>query len=476
MKPKRINSLVAIELRPGRIGAVEIRRQGDGASVANTIDSPLAIDVFTGDSELAAREIRGLLQQSGIRSHDCVLCLPLDRLLIHNADITGIEEEDIESLLTLEAERRLPYSPEDITLASTRCEEANGKRMAILSAMPIDQIAALERVMKLAKLKVFSIAPALPALLEPEGDKTSASLLAGENSLDLAIGSTGGMSVMRTFGSAWKAALDMSDDGALDELIREWRLTMRRLPTPVLNTLKEIHVFGDEPQRKQLIDMLNREAAALGVSFVKSGVDASGRIDARGSGNTLPALTRLAAKTIGGEAPALEFWRPHDTQWSSLMRRLQAKGMGGKIGAGAGAAVLLFVMIFLFQGWRLGRLETRWDTMRDEVERLETVRDGLRLRSNWTSNTPESLETIKAITSAFPEYGTVWARTLEYHHPNTVKCTGFAKNNSNILTMLEPLGETPGVEDLQVVQMRGDDPVQFSLSYQWNARQAHVAE
>jgi hypothetical protein len=74
------------------------------------------------------------------------------------------------------------------------------------------------------------------------------------------------------------------------------------------------------------------------------------------------------------------------------------------------------------------------------------------------------------LTVAFPETGSVWARTLEIGEEGMVKCTGFAKSNRDCLSVFETLRETPGVEELQIMQVRGDDPVQFSLNYLWNTR------
>ena len=59
----------------------------------------------------------------------------------------------------------------------------------------------------------------------------------------------------------------------------------------------------------------------------------------------------------------------------------------------------------------------------------------------------------------------MWVTSVEIKGLSKIACSGMARTDGDWLKMLEKLRKTPGVKDLQVLQIRGGSPVQFSLSY-----------
>ena len=96
------------------------------------------------------------------------------------------------------------------------------------------------------------------------------------------------------------------------------------------------------------------------------------------------------------------------------------------------------------------------------------IRDRVRQFRPWFDDTVPSLRVTRMLTEAFPEEGTVWMRSLEIKNRSEVSCAGLARSNAEWMAMLDRLRATPGVEDLQTLQVRGADPLQFSLGFRWD--------
>ena len=46
-------------------------------------------------------------------------------------------------------------------------------------------------------------------------------------------------------------------------------------------------------------------------------------------------------------------------------------------------------------------------------------------------------------------------------------CTGFARNRPAILALTDRLRTRPGVSGVETQQIRGENPIQFTLTYKW---------
>ena len=66
---------------------------------------------------------------------------------------------------------------------------------------------------------------------------------------------------------------------------------------------------------------------------------------------------------------------------------------------------------------------------------------------------------------AFPEGGDVWAKSIEIDENSKVTCSGFARSQGALLPVLDRLRGRPDVTEVQVQQMRGANPVQFTFTF-----------
>ena len=67
---------------------------------------------------------------------------------------------------------------------------------------------------------------------------------------------------------------------------------------------------------------------------------------------------------------------------------------------------------------------------------------------------------------AFPEAGDVWAKNIVIKGA-TVTCTGFARDQPALIGLRDRLRTRPDVSELHTQQVRGENPVQFTLTYRW---------
>jgi hypothetical protein len=61
----------------------------------------------------------------------------------------------------------------------------------------------------------------------------------------------------------------------------------------------------------------------------------------------------------------------------------------------------------------------------------------------------------------------VWAKSIQVAEGYKVTCTGFARTQPDLMGFLERMRTHPDITALQVQQIRGENPIQFSITYQW---------
>jgi hypothetical protein len=95
---------------------------------------------------------------------------------------------------------------------------------------------------------------------------------------------------------------------------------------------------------------------------------------------------------------------------------------------------------------------------------LTVLQDKIRRFKPWFDDSIPSLSVARILTEAFPEEGSVWLKSLEIKDRTEVTCSGQARDNREWMAMVDRLRKTSGVLDLQVLQVRGAAPLQFTLS------------
>ncbi len=250
------------------------------------------------------------------------------------------------------------------------------------------------------------------------------------------------------------------------ELAREIRLTRGRLPAELREAFRTVRFHGPEGRVGELFRATEPLLRARGWETVE-------RVPCRPlptDNGPLPApaepALEVACRHLTGEPAAFEFLPPRVNRWQQAFHRYGRGRRRQAILAGVALLLALAAPAWL-QSRKLAGLRARWSEMEPRVRQLETVQENIRKFRSWFSNQPVSLEVLQAVAAAFPEKGTVWARTLELKPGGVFTCNGLARNNQEVMATLDRLRKDPRVTELKVRQMRGRDPVQFSFQFTW---------
>ena len=471
---KPLTAVLGLALDGNRLDGVVVRRQGGTLQLAQSFSATLALDPLTSDPELAGREILNQLEAAGIRERRCVVALPLKWALTAHTTIPTLPDADVDGFLQLEAERGFPCDLATLRVATSQYTTSAGQRMATFVGMPVDLLERLEQVLRAARLQPIGFVPGTTALQRPS-DETSNGVLAlvvGEGQVALQITCGGGVAALRALDSVLET--DAGRRVVHAELVaRETRITLGQLAPECRAAVSCIRIFGPPSLARQLAHDIapHFEALAMRVETVT-------QYAATEFGTLLPPETAvsmacsLAARQLTDRADSFEFLPPHISTWKRIIRHC-ASGKLQAAGAVAAALAVLVAGAFGVQQWQLFRLQSQWNKIAGNAKELAAVQQQIRQYRPWFDESFINLTILRELSLAFPEDGSVTAKTVEIRDLNTVSCSGTTRDRAALLRTLTQLRAVAGVHDLKVDQIRGNTPLQFTFGFQYGTETAH---
>jgi hypothetical protein len=459
------NSLLGLALDGSRLEGAHVRRTNGSVEIRKAFSSTLSLDPLTAEVELAGREIRKQLDAEGIRERWCAVCLPLNWALTLTVKLPEIPDEDVADFLQIEAERGLPYGPEELMVAHSRFETANGEKHATIVGIPREHVTRLEAVLQAAQLRPVTFTLGLTSLQPANSAKSNGVLafLPGENTVGMQISAGGGIVMLRTLDGAFEQ-VGAERELQVEHIAREIRITLGHLLPQIREAAQVVRVFGRNETAVELVEGLQARAASMGLKMEHARDHAAEEYGIKiPSGTPISAALSVAVRRLAGER-GMEFLPPKISQWKQLSQRYSS-GKLAYAGMGAGAVALIVVMMFLVQQIILWHWQSKWNGMEKRVTELTTVRDELRQYRPWYDESVRSLGILRALALAFPEDGAVSAKTVELRAPATVTCTGTARSREAFVKVFEQLkkaGLQPHIENT-----RGSSPMEFTINFQW---------
>ncbi len=461
-------TLLGLAFDGQKLEGVVLRRANGALSPLQTFSVALTLDPLTATPELAGREIRNQLDAAGVRVRDCIVGVPLKWVLTAHTELPSLPDADAASLLEMEAERGFSSDVATLQIAGSRTPLAADKKYVLFAGIPHPQISALEKVLAAAKLKPISFALGISALQSPGNEKTNGvlALVIGENNVGLQITAGGGIAALRALEGTVTTENSRRSLHA-DVVTREARVTLGQLPAEVRDVVKRIRIFGSRELAQPLVDEMELRFEPLGLKVELVTAYALNEFSATlPPGITISAAFSLAARALTESSPWMEFLPPKPSVIEQAVKKYSSGRLGsaGMIGAALAAIVILF---FLFQQYQLLRLRSQWSQMQAHVGQLQAVQNNIRQFRPWYDTSFSALTILKEVTVAFPEDGSVTAKTIEIHDGNTVNCSGTARDNMALITMQSKLQSLPGVSNFHWGQVRGKAPMQFSVEFQY---------
>ena len=467
-KRQKLTSVLGLALDGSRLDGVVLKRTNGSLQPLQSFTAQLTLDPLTAAPELVAREIHNHLAAAGVREKNCVVGLPLRWVLTAQAELPPLPDADAASLLQLEAEKNFHADVASLQISDSRCALAGDKKFVLLAGIPNTHIGSLEQILALAKLKPVSFALGISALQTPEKPGGVLALMIGESTVSLQVTAGGGVAVLRALEGAVENIGGRSTLHA-GIVSREARVTLGQLPGELRDAVKRIRIFGPRDLARQLADEMELRFEPMGL---QTEVVAGYAPDEFGV--TLPpevslsAAFSLAANFLAEKKAAFEFLPPKPNVLQQLVKKYSS-GKFGTIGAAAAGVAVIVLAVFLFQQIQLWRFGAQWSHMAAKVTELQNIQDQIRFYRPWYDGSYRGLAILRQLTLAFPEDGSVTAKTIEIRDGSTVSCSGNARDIAALLAMQAKLRTVPGVSELHLSQQRGKAPMQFTFDFQYGS-------
>lgn len=470
-KKLKISSILALSLDGDRLRGCVLRRGNGTAEVVASLDVTLSVNPLSQDPELVGREIRQSLDAAGIRERRCALCLPVGWALSTTTQIpSALPESEWPGFLEMEAERTLSAPPETLVLDSSQYKpSSDGDSFVTLLGMSREHMERLEAVLKAARLQPVTFTLGLPLLQGSNVKAPQAALLlyATRSSVSLMIRYESGVVTLRSIDQA------VSTEGAnlvMDALLlsRELRITLGQIPAGVRSALKTVQLYGEASVVDRLATDLSPRLQSLGLAV--------NRVTRYGSGEfplALPVETEvsdvmsLGTRLLSGQWCDFEFLPPKISAWQNFASRYSAKKLIYVAGLAAVCVVGVGVL-FAIQQVELSKLRNEWASMGPKVRELETLQQEIKQFRPWFDESFRSLRVLRQLSEAFPEEGSVTAKTIEIREGSPIVCSGSTQDVQALYKATDKLRASSDVSELQMDQVRGDKPpLQFSFNFHW---------
>ena len=468
MKSKRLTSLLGIEIEGNTFSAVQIRQKSGKIHIERTLDMTLSLDLLSDDPKLVGREILDSLATADIREKRCIVCVPLNWILSTNIDMPDLTPEDREDYISVQAERKFPFSPEEIAISTSQYLSPDGSQSMLIAGIPQNRLSALEKVLRAAKLKVQSITTSIASLAGEIEQKNQGSINLRFNEYGVDMTITLGGSIV-----ALRRLIDTSDIArSSDELLRQLRITLGQLPAPLRKHIRKIYIYGDEKLIGKQIEALRNAFKSeeitvdLGKMSIQPEVENTSLSLEETKKQSL--LILAAAKHLSGVAEVIEFLAPQKGRFESILEKVSARSVVW-IGVTSIVIIAIFSGMLLHQKWSLAQLKAKWNGLEDNVATVKSLQEKIRSVRSWYVETPQTLNVLKVLTEIFPEKGTVWISALRIKSISEISITGRASRKDELLKMLDRLKNTKGIEELRILQIQepltGKEQILFTLNF-----------
>jgi len=438
---QRPRSVLGLRFGDGQLSLCLLARSNGSAEVVTAATLPLPPDFLRLDAAAAGRQLRDLLAQAGVRERSCVVALPERWLLARTTAVPALAAEDVAAFLQLEAEKNFPVDPAHLQIATSTCRVADATFVTQL-AVRREQLDAFAAVLATAGLKPVSFTAGLPALsgaLPASAGRITVTL--DEDRATFLVGAGGGIAGLRSV-----------DSGGT--LARELRITLEQLPADLRGTLREIDLRGDAAT----------VTAAENILGGIAGLPLAPRTAGRPFGEQL--AEAVGRQWLFRADAALEFLPPRPSRFAAWLPKHGSRRL--RLAAGIVAAVLVATLgAFGWLEYRRWSLGSEWSAMKAQVDDLSAIQSLIRDYRPWYDTSFHSLSILRGVTTAFPETGSVTAKSFEIRGASAVALSGTARDNAALLVVLDQLRKTREVQDLKVEQIRGKAPLQFTLSFRW---------
>jgi Tfp pilus assembly protein PilN len=451
-KRLQVRMVLAVSIESGRLAVDLLRRDESGSQVVKSCVLGQGSDAVLAEPERVGQELAAQLAGAEIKEKRAVVCVPASWAMTAASDMPPVGSEDLRGYLELRAEREFPVATSELKLSHCAFTLPDGQPRATLAAVPAKRIEAIERMLAAAGLRAVSLSLGLESCVPRNGTAAAMHFVANGTHIDLVVAAGGGIASVRSLPKEIDAV----------SYSREVRITLGRLPEAMRQQVREARFGGTPVTAAELCHELRQPLQRLGIESRLTETE----------GEHPPGAAREAARRhLRGEPVAFEFLPPQVNRWESLLQRYDSKRHRWVALVLAGVLVLP-VLSYFIRSRIESSLATEWNGMKRNVAELESLQQRIREFRPWFEPAPQALAVLESIAGAFPEQGDVWAKSITIADSGKVACSGFARSQSALNALLDQLRARKDVSGVQVQQVRGDNPVQFTLTFKTEVHDA----
>ena len=429
-----------------------VRREGDDARTTQSLSVPVGSEEILNDPDKAGNVLAAALETAGVRERACVVCVPPGWALTSSTDLPELGAEDLRGYLELHAEREFSVSAGDLRLGYCAYTLPAGKRRATLAALSAKKIEAVERMLEVSRRRASSISLALDKCMAQP--RAMLHFLTNANHTDLVITAGGGVAGLRSLPGPLAPGAEAFDPAAF---CRDVRITLGRLPDTVRQQVRRAEFTG--PSAQTLCFATRVGLMGMGIESPECGQTPAGR-EPRG------AAVESARLQLLGQPVPFEFVVPETKRWQVVLQRFDTSRRRQLLLAAA-ALVILPILVLFVRAEMENHLLGEWNAISAQAADLDGLQQKIHEFRPWFKSSPESLQVLEGLASSFPSQGDVWAKSVQVGKGYQVTCTGFANTQPALMALMDRLRSRHDISGLQVQQIRGENPVQFSIIYQW---------
>jgi hypothetical protein len=457
-KRLQVRAVLAITVESGRVAVDLVRREEAGNRVVAAFELPIGAEAVVANPEKVGKELAAQLAAAGVRERRSVVCIPASWALTTSTEVPGMGADDLRGYLELRAEREFPLPITELRLAHCAFALPDGRQRATLAAVGSKRLDAIERMLAAAECRAVSISLGLDACLPQRELPAAMHFVANGTHVDLVIAAGGGIAAVRSLPSP-------ADEAGFDAMgfSREVRITLGGLPEALRQQVTQARFSGSPSTAETLCLEIRQHLSRMGIDS---------RVQRAPSGHGYPGAALAAAEQHLRQQPVVfEFLPPQVNRWETVIRQFDDRRRRW-IALAIVAAVLLPVLTFIVRSRIESSLDAEWNGMRRKVTELESLQQRIRQFRPWFEPAPQSLQIIEGLAAAFPDQGDVWAKSIQVTDGTKVTCSGFARSQSALLAWFDRLRSRQDVSGLRVEQVRGENPIQFSIAFKWEGPDA----
>ncbi len=455
-----IPAVLALNIEWDHIGIMHVRRDNGDIQVLQSLQTPITADSILENPDQCGKQLAEILAKAGLRETRCIVCVPNHWAFTTSTELPELSPEDLPGFIELKAEGEFPLAASDLLIAHSPWTIPGHPTQTTIAGLPKRKADAVRQMLSTANRRAISISLALNPdwTQSSHGDHSGINVLVSENHIDLAVLLGGGVAALRSI---------PVQNGSLrpDHLNRELRITLGRLPAEVRSQLNKARFLGEPHSTSALLESARETLNKLGLQ----GIIPSPPRDSTAKSQTETATIAVAAARhhLHGLPMLFEFVAPETNKLQLFLRRHDTR-KNRWAAAATLVAILIPLISVVLRSHSEKSLTREWNTMQPTVRELEELQGKIRLFRPWFDQDTPTVQLLHALVNGYPDTGDVWATRVDIKEENQVACTGFARDQQSWLNFLESLGKQPGVANLQVRSVRGEQPLQVDFSFNWN--------